>query len=275
MATRQRKVPPQVKTQLIEEAGRKCANPGCSNWRVHLHHIRQWSVYKSHDGKHMIAICPSCHDSVHHAGIDDETLYRWKRISRPATTEIVDHLYVEPSTTIKVLTGSIYVTTDRPDALVFNLSNNNHFGFRVEDDKIFLSHCLIRDLGGAVLVRAKSNHFRLIDSDRVGISRRTGRIRVTVHEADKYFPDWIGIMWRAVPEFTLNNEVAAFDIEVIEPGIVRLRGVFVAPDSVFAITDDKIWILKPEMNGPLAIVSQNRDACINVTGPITKTAFQL
>jgi hypothetical protein len=78
VATRQRKVPKSLKAQLIKQAGDKCANPGCSNWRVHLHHIQHWAVYKTHDGKHMIAICPSCHDAVHTSGIDDEMLYRWK-----------------------------------------------------------------------------------------------------------------------------------------------------------------------------------------------------
>ncbi len=68
MAKQQRNVPKSLKAQLIKDAGDKCANPGCSNWRVHLHHIKHWVVYKTHDGKHMIAICPSCHDAVHTSG---------------------------------------------------------------------------------------------------------------------------------------------------------------------------------------------------------------
>ena len=57
MATRQ-KIPKTQKKQLIEEAGGKCANPGCSHWRTHIHHIKHWQVYKAHDTNHMIAVCP-------------------------------------------------------------------------------------------------------------------------------------------------------------------------------------------------------------------------
>jgi hypothetical protein len=124
-------------------------------------------------------------------------------------------------------------------------------------------------------VKAKSNHFRLLNSDSVRIERRTGRIRVTVLDAAKYLPSWIGVMWRAVPEFVRNNEVDVLDIEVIRPGVVRLRGVFVASDAVLAITEQKLWVLKPEMNGPIAFVGQGEGTQIKVTGPITRAAFQL
>ena len=275
MATKQRKVPNSLKAQLIKESGDKCANPGCSNWRVHLHHIKNWSVYKTHNGEHMIAICPSCHDTVHTSGIDDETLYRWKSIRRGASGEIQDLLYVEPSPEIRCLVGSMCVLADSSNALVFLLSNSNHFGFRVEDSDIFLSYCLLRSLSDSYLVKAKSNHFRLLNSGSVRVERRTGKIRMTVLDADKYLPSWIGVMWRALPEFVRNNEVDVLDIEVIRPGVVRLKGVFVAPDAVLAITEQKLWILRPEINGPLAIVGEGEGTQIKVTGPITRAAFQL
>jgi hypothetical protein len=176
---------------------------------------------------------------------------------------------------MRCLTGSMSVLADSTNALVFALSNSNHFGFRVEDSDIFLSYCSLRDLSGSYLVKAKSNHFRLLNSDSVRIERRTGRIRVTVLDAAKYLPSWIGVMWRAVPEFVRNNEVDVLDIEVIRPGVVRLRGVFVASDAVLAITEQKLWVLKPEMNGPIAFVGQGEGTQIKVTGPITRAAFQL
>jgi hypothetical protein len=275
VTTKQRNVPKSLKAQLIKEAGDKCANPGCSNWRVHLHHIKHWAVYKTHDGKHMIAICPSCHDTVHTSGIDDETLYRWKSIPRGPANEIRDHLYVELSPEIRCLTGSMCVLADSTNALVFTLSNSNHFGFRVEDGDIFLSYCSLRDLSGCYLVKAKSNHFRLLNSDRVRVERRTGKIRMAVLDADRYLPSWIGVMWRAVPDFVRNNEVDVLDIEVIRPGVVRLKGVFVAPDAVLAITEKKLWILRPEINGPVAFVGEGEGTQIKVNGPVTRAAFQL
>lgn len=96
MATKRNKVPPAVKRQLIQEAGGKCANPGCSRQYEHLHHIEHWAVYKTHDRKHMIAVCSSCHHQIHHGRlrISDDTLYEWKGITR----SLGDHrgyIYVE------------------------------------------------------------------------------------------------------------------------------------------------------------------------------------
>src|SRR5471032_2843818 len=98
MAKQQRKITPALKRQLIEQAGGKCANPGCSNWRVHIHHIKHWAVYKVHNAGDMIAVCPSCHDSIHYGrlAIPDEVLYHWKGIARPAVPESA-HIYVEPA----------------------------------------------------------------------------------------------------------------------------------------------------------------------------------
>ena len=58
-------VDPKVKKRLIQEAGNKCANPGCPVRRTHTHHIRKWAVYQTNDEQEMIAVCPSCHDAIH------------------------------------------------------------------------------------------------------------------------------------------------------------------------------------------------------------------
>ncbi len=46
MAKKRQKIKPVIQRQIIEEAGNKCANPGCTNWRVHLHHIEHWAIYR-------------------------------------------------------------------------------------------------------------------------------------------------------------------------------------------------------------------------------------
>src|SRR6202000_2926571 len=96
MANTRLAVPIEIRRRLIEEAGGKCANPGCASFRTHLHHIDEWAVYETHDGDDMIAICPTCHDAVHNGplAIDDATLRRWKEIDRQPVRR--DLIYVEP-----------------------------------------------------------------------------------------------------------------------------------------------------------------------------------
>jgi hypothetical protein len=114
-------VPEATKLALRDQAGGKCANPGCATVRTHFHHIREWAVYQSHDGENMIAVCPTCHDAIHHGAvkIDDDTLYRWKTITRTAQAQR-GRLYVEPARQAKLLLGSVCVTGDA-GLLVFQL----------------------------------------------------------------------------------------------------------------------------------------------------------
>ena len=55
-------------------------------------------------------------------------------------------------------------------------------------------------------------------------------------------------MWRAVPEFVRNNEVDVLDIEVIRPGVVRLKGVFVVERLWWTVKHEWVY-LRPAANG--------------------------
>lgn len=154
------RIPPRIKRALVKEAGEKCANPGCATYRTHIHHINEWAIYETHDGKKMIAICPTCHDAVHHGTlkIDEEILYRWKGIKRPPIKG--DHLYVEPGNSSKLLLGSIAVTG--PSGLrVFELSSTNKLSFRIVDGDIFLVNLRITTVTGQEVIRVVDNYLIL------------------------------------------------------------------------------------------------------------------
>jgi hypothetical protein len=153
------KIPPKMKTVLIEESGNKCANPGCNNYRVHIHHIKEWAVYRTHDSEHLIAVCPSCHDEIHYGKltISDETIYDWKAIKRESVNR--DHLYIEPAATSKMLLGSLAVTGDS-GFTVFELTKSNRLTFRMVDEEIFLLNLSISDLKGNELLKVSENHVK-------------------------------------------------------------------------------------------------------------------
>jgi hypothetical protein len=156
--------------------------------------------------------------------------------------------------------------------------HSNKFTFRISGDgDIFLASCAIRDLSGAYLVRAFDNYLKIKQGDMLSVERRIGKITVKVLDAARYLPAWtLKIMWRALPDFVHNNRAVVFDLEVIRPGVVRLKGVFVADDAVLAITKDKVYLLRPELNGPLALVGRGDGTEIRLSGPVTKgVAFGL
>jgi hypothetical protein len=63
----------------------------------------EWYIYGTHDPNHMIAVCPTCHDEIHHGRlpISDETLYKWKSIERSASSMDTAYLTVEPGRLIE------------------------------------------------------------------------------------------------------------------------------------------------------------------------------
>jgi hypothetical protein len=169
------------------------------------------------------------------------------------------------------------VMTTEGQAAIFTLSNHNKFEFRVAgDDDIFVASAIIKDLTGRTLVRATESYFRITQDKSVQIDRRAGLIRVVVLNASTFLPEWvIRKMWRAVPDFVEADRVVAFELEVTRPGVVRLRGAFVANDAALVITKDKIYFLRPEMGGPVALEGEGEETIIQVSGPVTRTAFAL
>src|SRR3990172_756826 len=218
MAPNRRDVSNTVKKRLRDEAGGKCANPGCPTPRTHLHHIREWAVYETHDAAHMIAVCPTCHDAIHHGDlpITDETIYRWKGITRPDTTQRT-HLYIEPGQTTKILLGSIAVSAS-DQVIVFQLADNNRLSFRIADRDILLVSLSIRRLNGRELLRVTDNHVRNNVQGEVTFRQIPGRVQVRVPATDNFIPSWIlALMRRQEPQFAASGEITLLEMEVPRP----------------------------------------------------------
>jgi hypothetical protein len=136
MASRRSAVPVHIKRVLLDQAGYKCANPGCPNSLTEFHHIHEWRVYQTHDAEHMIAICPACHDAVDRGDlqISDEELYGWKGIDRSLSVPIA-HIFVEPGPTPRLRLGSITVQGES-GVIVFDLSERHRLSLAVRDGDI-------------------------------------------------------------------------------------------------------------------------------------------
>jgi hypothetical protein len=275
MAKQRQRISAEQKQRLVDEAGGKCANPGCAAYRTHLHHIREWAVYETNDEQHMIAICPSCHDAVHHGplAIDDETVYRWKKIDRSATTTR-DLLYVEPGASSKLLLGTIAVTGQR-GVTVFDLGQPTRLSFRVEDDDLMLVNLVVSTACGDEVLRVVDNHVRHAAEDPVVYERVPGHVRVTVPASKEFIPDWAMRRLRLFePEFAETGSFPLLDLEVLEPGLVRIQGVWNAAEHVvIAITPNQLAFVQPGMERPLSMIGDGADSVLVYGGPITAALF--
>jgi hypothetical protein len=277
MAQHRTRVSPALKRRLIQEAGGKCANPGCANYRTHLHHIKEWAVYATHDGKHMIALCPACHDAVHHGPlvIDDDTVYRWKGINRAAETRR-DHVYVEPGSPPKLLLGTIAFTGDQ-GVVVFQLGQTNALSFRVEDEDLLLLNVGLTDTSGRELLRVTDNHVREISPETITYERVPGHVRVTAKRGPEIVPTWaVERLQEFEPDYGTEETVVVLDLEVLEPGLVGVHGIWtVGDDRVIIITKRALSFLSPWRPHPISLVGEGVDSLIKYTGPLTTALFNV
>jgi hypothetical protein len=277
MADRQRRIPPALKRQLVDETGGKCANPGCANWRSHIHHIKHWAVYKAHESSDMIAVCPSCHDACHCGAlqITDQSLYLWKGVERSRAPDTA-HIYVEPAHALKLLTGSIAISSTNTEATVFELSNANRLRFRVLDGDLLQVSARLSDQKGKEVLRVVDNHVRVVRDAKVRFDFRAGRARITVPATEGYIPEWVLTQMRAEePDFGLSGELVALDLEVLKPGLLRVQGFWPAEASAVVINQERLSFCRKGAPRPLSLIGEGENSVLLYAGPITTSLFGL
>lgn len=274
MAGETRHIPRPIKRRLIEEAGGKCANPGCSSTKVQFHHIKHWAVYKAHSADDMIAICPSCHDAAHHGKlkIPDETLFLWKGAFRSRDV-VRDVLFVEPANEVGLLVGTIVLTTANQSLIAFQLSNLNTLAFRLEDSDIMLVRARLRDLAGQEVLRVSDNRVKVLRDQNVSFERRPGRVRIEVPSTDRYIhPLMVTQMRRVEPNYA-TDRMAALDLEVLKPGLVRVRGVWAAAEGGVVITDQRFAMMHAGLREPISLIGEGEKSILKFAGPVNVAMF--
>jgi hypothetical protein len=246
-----RSTPPALKEQLREEASGKCANPGCPTQRTHIHHIAEWAVYETHDGDDMVAVCPTCHDAIHHGKlpIDDETVRRWKAIPRSGAVQRA-HLYVEPpeSEWPKFLFGQIAIT-GASGVTVFDIGPSAHLGFELADGELMLADLAVATRDGEEILRVVANHMRYPPKAGVEFEAQPGHIRATAPVTDRFLPAGaIEHLRIGEPGFAQDGRLVLLDLEVVEPGRVRVQGIWSGPGGAVVATTRALYlVVGPEM----------------------------
>jgi hypothetical protein len=115
-------------------------------------------------------------------------------------------------------------------------------------------------------------------SDGIEIRTRPGKFQLILkNEARKLIPTWItrshilsGSDYFATQEYTF------IDIEVIEPGLVRIFGVWVDKEKAIVISPLGISLLRQDNKGaPLTLVGAGKESVLYYAGPINKHLFKI
>ena len=92
-----RRISTQLKTEVLTEAGYRCAVPTCRHiLAIDIHHIIPVSENGPTELSNLIALCPTCHELFHLGHISRDSIYAWKGIlvslSRAFDVDTVDYL---------------------------------------------------------------------------------------------------------------------------------------------------------------------------------------
>lgn len=76
---KRRAPPPNIRDEVLREAGYKCANPTCRNiLTLQLHHMVWVKDGGANDATNLIALCGHCHDQHTHGHIPTSAIRHWK-----------------------------------------------------------------------------------------------------------------------------------------------------------------------------------------------------
>ena len=264
MANPSRKINNALKESLINEAGGKCANPGCSNTKTEFHHIKEWAIHKSHDQKHMIALCPSCREACHHGKlkIPEDRLYLWKKINHHHDAH--GHVSVLPAENPRIVLGSMYFqSTTANESAIFNLSQKNKLSFHLKDDYLKIN-TVISDNNGNTIAKVTDNQVIGKTAMGVEISQIPGRFTIAVPRSKYYLPaSHIVQMRRQVPDFAISESITAIDLEVIDAGLVKIRGFWNQGDNSVIATEERLSFCSPGLREPISIVGNKSTIMFN------------
>jgi hypothetical protein len=92
-----KRIPSNVRTQVLTEAGYRCAVPTCRELLLlDLHHIYQVSERGKDEAANLLALCPTCHAYYHRGHISRDAIFAYKStlvaINRAFDLEAIDRL---------------------------------------------------------------------------------------------------------------------------------------------------------------------------------------
>lgn len=227
-----------IRRELIEEVGGKCANPGCPSLITEFHHLDEWSIWKTHDSKRMIAICPNCHSYAHKRGtkLTNNELLQWKANAGKRNNTKAFPVFVTPSDETLFRFGN-FKFKDNTKAFAVGSSN---IEITVDDNGVVFINIIMFDSNGETVVEVKSNTVITTRDDVNFEVLLSGHIRVTTNLSNGIIPEW------AVVNFKENNiqlpdSVTLLEIVVKAPGEVTVQGLIQTERKVYYITENKIY----------------------------------
>jgi len=183
------------------------------------------------------------------------------------------HLFVEPGSVPSLLLGSTCYRGDS-GVVVFDLSEHLRLSFVVHDDDVMLLALRIADLHGKTLVDVVDGYVKSRD-ERIALEHRPGRVSVQPCAPVSVLPAWAKLCLLDEVPTRRVNELPLLDLHVLEPGLVRVQGIWMECEKGVVITDDRLAFLHKGRRLPVSIMGEGKESVIQFTGPIGAALFKV
>jgi len=77
------------------------------------------------------------------------------------------------------------------------------------------------------------------------------------------------------PDFPKGGSLTLLDLEVLEPNLVKVQGVWIRHGRGVIITDSRISFLDPERREPVSITGEGVTSLLKWSGPISAALFAI
>lgn len=142
----------------------------------------------------------------------------------------------------------------------FEPSVTNSLSYRIEDQDIFLVDLTISTRAGKALVKVVNGHVKCDVEDPMSYERVPGHIRVTAPVSNELIPEWALHQMREVEPDYGKDKLVLLDIEVVEPGLVRLQGIWSYKAHVIVVTRKHLSFCRPELVRPISMLGEENAA---------------
>jgi hypothetical protein len=173
------------------------------------------------------------------------------------------------------LIGSVTVQADS-DLAVFELTAQQKLSFQVREHEIMHLNATVANVRGEPLVEVVDNHVFDRSSGLIEVAQRPGKFCIAAPLETKLIPLWALRHIRVQePLFPEGGNLTLLDLEVLEPNLVRVQGIWIRGQVGIIITDSRIAFLDMELREPVSIVGGGVHTVLKWNGPISEALFAI
>lgn len=126
---------------------------------------------------------------------------------------------------------------------------------------------------GHDVIRLSKGHIRIVDGS-VNVQQRAGHLKISSRLDERYLPGWVlDRVRRQEPDFGEDGRITLLEIEVLEPGLVRVEGIWVHGSRAVVITKQRLAFVWPDLHEPVSMVGEGRGSVLMYMGPISGALF--